>query len=328
MKKNILLICAFTLATVSCSGDYEDASSRHTYGENESVGLNTSVGTLCRQSIEFAAANLQTASISLTEYASVFKSEFGMSVDEVIAAVGDESIKFRPIYTSSGLWLAEPFNNQTGWYFNLAGKVCTQENSRLSVCLNTKDKALDVIPSAGLPLGSQGEVNVGFAKRSTEYGTYEKYVRFQIPVSVVDKSVILGTLPMAEGDYAGYEFFFKDNYDEQFLACMGMTAQETLNGLENGTVGFAITDADGNNKPGDYTADSSDGYYGYWLDAKCNICAWGDGAAVYTDAELNECAIYFGRYPGFDGPDMTVYSKLYLLSNPEKCIRFIFTLQF
>ena len=329
MNKNILLVCALAIAAVSCSDDYDDATSKHVYSENDNVSLNTSVGVWQSQTIEFAANNLSTCSINLYDYAADFKSQFGMTVDDVIKAVGDGSIKFRPIYTSSGQWVAEPYNNGIGWAFNLAGKVCDSKAGKVSVSLNQKNKTLDVVPAAGLSAGTAGEVNVGFAQRSNAYGTYDKYVRIQLPFTVTDKSVIMGTLPMAEGDYAGYEFFFQDNYDDQFMACMGMDAQTALNGLADGTVGFAVTDANGKAIESDYTADAGDGYYGYWFNSDAQICNWGDaGCAVYCDAELGERAIYFGRYPGYSGADMTIYTKLYLLADPEKCIRFIFTLQF
>ena len=335
MKKITIYMTAlaFACGMAACSGDYEDASSRHSYGVNDNVYLNTSAGIWETQSLEFPIAQItEVKSISLADYAEDFKSELGMGVDEVISAVQSGDIDFKVISSSRGQWLADAMNNGLGWYLNASNRPCEQKDYTSAIVLNAGKKSLDMTVNPSLSAGTEFTVNVGFAKRDNAYGTYDNYVRFEIPVAVTDPNLVLATCDLEEGDYYGYEFFFENNYDEQFLSCMGMTAQEALNGLEDGSVRYYITDTEGNNVDAEYTADAGDGYYGYWLNGSGKICNWGDSdCAIYTDAELNECAIYFGRYPDYASKtdfSMKICVKLQSTSDASKFVRFIFTCNF
>jgi len=332
MKKNILLACALALVAgfTSCSGDFEDASSKHVYSETDEVPLNTAAGAWEVIDMEFPTTQLTTVqSISLNDYASDIQKQLGVSASEVINAVNSGALKFKVISASRGNWSTSPYTYNTGWYFNTSNKACEAAEGVATVVLNSAKNTIDIALTEGIAAGSTFDINVGIGKPDAQYGTFDKYVRFESKISVTDPTVILATFDMAEGDYAGYEFFFENNYDNQFKACLGMTAQEALNGLESGTVGFYITDADGNITGRDYTADAGDGYYGYWLDWNAQNYGWKSGASVYVDAELNERALYFGRFPeaaSHQGKTLKVYLKMALKSDESKYIRFIISL--
>ena len=332
MKKNIFFACALALAAAftSCSGDYKDATSKHVYSETDEVPLLTTVGDWEVINMEFPTTQLTTVqSINLNDYADDFKEQFNMTPAEVVSAINSSALKFKVISSSRGNWSTSAYTYNTGWYINESNKACAQNEALATVALNSQKNTIDIALVEGVAAGTSLDINVGIAKRDAEYGSYDKYVRFESKISVTDPTVIMATFDMAEGDYAGYEFFFEDNYDSQFQACLGLTAQEALNGLETGTVGFYITDAAGTITGDAYTADSGDGYYGYWLDWNAQNYGWQTGASIYVDAELSERALYFGRFPdeaSYSGKELKVYLKMALTSNLDKYIRFIITL--
>lgn len=99
MKKNILSIfcCLSLLALASCSDDYNDASTKHVYGENEDPYLKVDEDAQITQTATFkiniASSTTQTV-VNLEGYAEQFEAQLGMSVDGVLSGLEDGSVVF------------------------------------------------------------------------------------------------------------------------------------------------------------------------------------------------------------------------------------------
>lgn len=318
---------AMTLGFAACSDDFDDASSPHSYGADEPVFINTNAGFKENISMEVPVTQLGEAKqINLGDYQHLFNDIFGMNVQQAIAAVKAGTLSFKAISASKGQWLPTPFNYGMGWKFDASNRPC-ETGEVATVAINEAKQTIDLIVSKSAPAGTELAINVGFAKRNPSLGTYDDYLRFEITTAITDPTIVMASFSLVQGDYAGYEFFFENNYDKQFLACLGLTAQEALNGLEDGSVKFALTDANGKPQLSDYTADAGDGYYGYWFNNDVKVCNWGaPGCLCFANAELNERAIFVGRYPGLDsGITFKLYLKMWLAADENKYIRFIFT---
>lgn len=99
MKQNILSIfCCLSLLTLaSCSDDYNDASTKHVYGENEDPYLRVDEDAQITQTATFkiniASSTTQTV-VKLEDYAEQFETQLGMSVDGVLSGLEDGSVVF------------------------------------------------------------------------------------------------------------------------------------------------------------------------------------------------------------------------------------------
>lgn len=86
MKKNILLAfcCCSLLAFTACSDDYNDATSKHVYGENENpyLKIDTEAQISATGALEVNGEHSYT--VKLSDYAAKFEEKMGMSVDAVI----------------------------------------------------------------------------------------------------------------------------------------------------------------------------------------------------------------------------------------------------
>lgn len=325
MKKYIFLACALALATgfTSCSTDPEDATSKHIYSDSENVYLNTSAGVWETEDIEFNVGSTDVYSIDLTKYNRDFKDQFGVNAAEAVKAVQEGTLDMYIIRASKMQWYKSDKNYNTGWYVNTSNISCDENEAVAKIWLDgTK---LNIQLAEGVPVGTALDLNIGFGKKS-EYGTYEKYVRIESNVTVSDLTVIMAStsINIMADDYAYWELFFANDYDEQFKACLGMTAQEALDGIEAGTVGFYITDENGKYDTNQtYTANDEAGYHGYWLNADAKICNWADGSIIAAISEMGERAIWYSVYPGISPRTIKVYCIFVLKSDPSKYIRVI-----
>lgn len=325
MKKYIFLACALALATgfTSCSTDPADATSKHVYADNENVSLNTSAGVWRTENKEFNVGSKEVFSIDLSMYDADFKSQLGVSAAEAVKAVEAGTLDMYIIRASKMQWYKTDKNYKTGWYINTSNISCDEKDAVAKMWVEGTNLNIQLADNA--PLGTSLDLNVGFGKKS-EYGTYEKYVRIGSNVTVSDMSVILAStsIGIMADDYAYWELFFEENYDDQFMSCLGMTAQQALDGVEAGTVGFYITDADGKYDSNQtYTANDEAGYHGYWLNADAKICNWGDGSVIAAIAEMGERAIWFSVYPGTAPRTIKINCIFVLKSDPSKTIRVI-----
>lgn len=106
MKRNIIYILAISLsfALSACSDSYEDATSKHVYGENESPYLRIDQEATITTNIEFAVERLESYIVNLEDYSELFQEKMGMSVDQVISGLSNGSVVFYNINTTRNHW--------------------------------------------------------------------------------------------------------------------------------------------------------------------------------------------------------------------------------
>lgn len=189
MKKNILLAfcCCSLLAFTACSDDYNDATSKHVYGENENpyLKIDTEAQISATGALEVNGEHSYT--VKLSDYAAKFEEKMGMSVDAVIDGLSTGETVFYPINTTRNQWLKTPYNkDDAGWYFNSANQPCAQDDAacRASVVLDKTNKELVFeLSEGGITAGTVLALEVGFAKNGPDY---DDYVRFTLNASVTD----------------------------------------------------------------------------------------------------------------------------------------------
>lgn len=266
----------------ACSDDYNDATSKHVYGENENPYLR--IDTECQASV---AVNLEvngdhSLNINLSDYADLFADKIGMSLDEVIAGLDNGTTVFYPINTTNNQWLKTEYNkDNAGWYFNSANQPCSadDENCKAYVTLDKAAKALNVgLSEGGIAAGTVLALEVGFAKNGPDY---DDYVRFTLNVSVTDPTVAVLSLTFADG--AANTVNLAD-YQENIEAVFDMPYADFISSIaDNDGIKFSLFDVTtgavkdmGEN----YTANAP----GYWMNTSGDYINWGvDGFAVYVE---------------------------------------------
>ena len=130
MKKNILyvLLGGLLLSLAACSENWEDATSKHVYGENENPYLRADAEATVTKKIQFGAG--QTQIINLSDYAELFQVKLGMTLDEAIAGI---SLEWRelPRRKASRIVIERPANfsdsalwpEQFDWLMNTTLKL-------------------------------------------------------------------------------------------------------------------------------------------------------------------------------------------------------------
>lgn len=327
MKKNILLACAImgTLVFSSCSTDPEDATSIHTYSPTENRPLDMSCGVKRQAlSLEISEGDKNTYSIDLTKYENDFKDQLGMTVDQAIQKISTGEIAFKAINTTNNYWNGKPCNyNGTGWYFNASNRVDEQDNAYAIVNLDKEAKKLDVSLTDKAKEGAL-TLNVGFAK---EENKYTKYVRFEIPITILGPSIVKLTLPMSKNDYEGYDIILAD-HNETFKTVLGLTSDEVIQGVCDGKVLFGVVGNDGNEYYGSYTADYNESeVYGYWMNMDSQRASWGDNSLAFADLWVADKDLYIGRYPGIAEGTYRINVQFTLASDRSKFVRFLLDLQ-
>lgn len=284
MRKNIFYIscCLMLMFFSACSDDYNDATSKHVYGENENPYLR--IDTECQASV---AVNLEvngdhSLNINLSDYADLFADKIGMSLDEVIAGLDNGTTVFYPINTTNNQWLKTEYNkDNAGWYFNSANQPCSadDENCKAYVTLDKAAKALNVgLSEGGIAAGTVLALEVGFAKNGPDY---DDYVRFTLNVSVTDPTVAVLSLTFADG--AANTVNLAD-YQENIEAVFDMPYADFISSIaDNDGIKFSLFDVTtgavkdmGEN----YTANAP----GYWMNTSGDYINWGvDGFAAYVE---------------------------------------------
>src|SRR5690554_4735237 len=151
MKINLIYILAFSFlfAISSCSDSYEDATSKHIYGESESPYLRIDQKATVATQIKFSVERLESYTVNLEDYSELFQEKMGMGVDEVLKGLNDGSVVFYNINTTRNHWnKAEKTKGNTGWYYNTAGGVVEESSDKKTASLeiDTANKALIVNP--------------------------------------------------------------------------------------------------------------------------------------------------------------------------------------
>ena len=284
MKKNILLAfcCCSLLAFTACSDDYNDATSKHVYGENENpyLKIDTEAQISATGALEVNGEHSYT--VKLSDYAAKFEEKMGMSVDAVIDGLSTGETVFYPINTTRNQWLKTPYNkDDAGWYFNSANQPCVQDDEacKASVVLDKTNKELVFeLTEGGITAGTVLALEVGFAKNGPDY---DNYVRFTLNASVTDPTVAVLSLTFAEG--AAHTVNLSD-YQENIEAVFDMPYADFVSAIaENDGIKFSlfdITTGAVKDMGEHYTANAP----GYWMNAAGDYINWGvDGFASYIE---------------------------------------------
>ena len=275
MKKNILLAfcCCSLLAFTACSDDYNDATSKHVYGENENpyLKIDTEAQISATGALEVNGEHSYT--VKLSDYAAKFEEKMGMSVDAVIDGLSTGETVFYPINTTRNQWLKTPYNkDDAGWYFNSANQPCAQDDEacKASVVLDKTNKELVFeLTEGGITAGTVLALEVGFAKNGPDY---DNYVRFTLNASVTDPTVAVATVELPNTDYTADDILLT-SIEENIAAVFEMTLEEFITAFDEGTVKFYAAD------PTTGVWDTESAYTGeapagYWFDEAGKVCAY------------------------------------------------------
>lgn len=274
MKKNILLAfcCCSLLAFTACSDDYNDATSKHVYGENENpyLKIDTEAQISATGALEVNGEHSYT--VKLSDYAAKFEEKMGMSVDAVIDGLSTGETVFYPINTTRNQWLKTPYNkDDAGWYFNSANQPCAQDDAacRASVVLDKTNKELVFeLSEGGITAGTVLALEVGFAKNGPDY---DDYVRFTLNASVTDPTVAVATVALPNTNYTSDDILLT-SIEENIAAVFEMTLDEFITAFDEGTIKFYAAD------PTTGVWDTESAYTGeapagYWFDEAGKVCA-------------------------------------------------------
>lgn len=275
MKKNILLAfcCCSLLAFTACSDDYNDATSKHVYGENENpyLKIDTEAQISATGALEVNGEHSYT--VKLSDYAAKFEEKMGMSVDAVIDGLSTGETVFYPINTTRNQWLKTAYNkNDAGWYFNSANQPCAQDDAacKASVVLDKTNKELVFeLTEGGITAGTVLALEVGFAKNGPDY---DNYVRFTLNASVTDPTVAVATVALPNTNYTSDDILLT-SIEENIAAVFDMTLEEFITAFDEGTIKFYAAD------PTTGVWDTESAYTGeqpagYWFDEAGKVCAY------------------------------------------------------
>lgn len=321
MKKKILYIAmsCMTLSLISCSDDYEDASTKHVYDVDEAPYLRTDPDANITLSAEFRKGHVTPIVVNLMDYVETIQTKLGMTVDQMIAGVGSGKVVFRNINTARGIWDKTSTTKGTnGWYYTAKGLISNADNQAGAIELDAANKALIVsVPDtskAGVTFG----INVGFAVDNGR--DYDQYVRFSIQALVTDPGLIMPSFTIPDGDYSAFEVMFAD-YEQAIQTCMGMTVAEFNEAVQapDGDIAMYMVDTAGKwITDKDYTANGM----GYWCDGEGTPRGWGDGCVYFV--ETHDGSVGVGRYPGIaSGTQKVVHFVYASKSDSNKFVEFI-----
>lgn len=261
------------LAFTACSDDYNDATSKHVYGENENpyLKIDTEAQISATGALEVNGEHSYT--VKLSDYAAKFEEKMGMSVDAVIDGLSTGETVFYPINTTRNQWLKTPYNkDDAGWYFNSANQPCAQDDAacRASVVLDKTNKELVFeLSEGGITAGTVLALEVGFAKNGPDY---DDYVRFTLNASVTDTTVAVATVALPNTNYTSDDILLT-SIEENIAAVFEMTLDEFITAFDEGTIKFYAAD------PTTGVWDTESAYTGeapagYWFDEAGKVCAY------------------------------------------------------
>ena len=293
MKKNIfyVLMGGLLLSLAACSENWEDATSKHVYGENENPYLRSDAEATVTKKIQFGAG--QTKTIYLSNYAELFQKELGMTVDEAIAGVASGKVMFHSINAARNAWdKTAPNKGATGWYFDSMGNVSSQANANFTVELNTADKTLVVNALESVMVGSAVSINVGFAINGTDY---DQYVRILSEIAIVDVPIEV-SISIPDGEYSAASIDFND-YADAIQERFAMTVTEFCDALDGDGKGnihmYSVNIGSLKwDEESSYTANAP----GYWMKKDGTVTNWGvSGYALFAECSVDDETLNIGR---------------------------------
>lgn len=321
MKKNILYIAlsALVFGFTSCSDDPNDACSKHVYSETETPYLRIDASASINVPVEFRKGHIAKQTINFKDYATIIQSKLGITVDDMMADLDNGKVVFYNINPSRAAWnKIAPTKGSTGWYYNTAGGVTTEADDVASVELDKTNKCLIVDAPKDEAAGISISVNVGFAVNNGK--DYDQYVRFVLPISVSDPSLIMPTITIPTGNYSLTEIKFSD-YQKAIESCMGMTVSEFNKAVQSsdGDIAMYMVDGSGNwDKTSKYTANG----IGFWCTADGKVHAYGKECAYFI--ETHDGSVGIGRYENIpSGTQYKIHFVYASKSNPDKYVEFV-----
>ncbi|RNC64112.1 DUF4859 domain-containing protein [Proteiniphilum sp. X52] len=299
MRRILIYIFAISLSFnfLTCSDHYEEATSKHVYGEDENPYLRVDQEATITTNIEFAVERLEPYVVSLDDHNELFQEKMGMTVEQVISGLNNGSVVFYNINTTRNHWnKSGKTKGNTGWYYNTAGGVTTESDNAktASLDIDTNNKTLIVTPIENVAVGTSVAFNVGFAVNGDDY---DDYVRFSFQVSYTDPTIVMLNITIPAGDYASYGIDL-NNYAETIALCMEMTVEEFLANMDTngGKIRmYAVNPQSGEwDETSSYTANAP----GYWMNNSGAVCNWGDtGFTVFAELNTDDQLLYIGRAP-------------------------------
>lgn len=323
MKKNILiaLCCCSLLAFTACSDDYNDATSKHVYGENENPYMKINASAQVGTSVGLEVNGEHSYTLSLGGYASKFDEQMGMSLDAVISGLDTKGTVFYPINTTRNQWAKTAYTTDgIGWAFNSAGQPCKVDDadSKATVTLDKNTKTLKVsLTEGGIKAGTTLTINVGFAVNGPDY---DKYVRFTFNIGVTDPTVAVISQNIGSDELS----IPIVDYEENIANVFDMTVEDFISTTTAAKqIKFCLADSqtgewlDMGEK---YTANN-----GYWMNASGASTSWGTtGYAVYAEYRTDEGVIALGRNTDIAKGTTGKLSVGFVdVNDHTKCLRFI-----
>lgn len=328
MKKNILLAlcCCSLLAFTACSDDYNDATSKHVYGENENPYLKIDSEAQVSVPADLEVQGAHAYAVNLSDYAAKFEEKLGMSVDAVINGLETGETVFYPINLTRNQWLKTAYNkDNAGWYFNSANQPCSADDEacKASVVLDKAAKQLKVeLTEGGIAAGTVLALEVGFAKNGPDY---DNYLRFTLNVSVTDPTVAVLSVTFS-ADTPVYTAALED-YKENIEAVFDMPYADFLAAIaENESIKFCLADpvtGEWADMGEHYTANAP----GYWMNASGSYINWGvDGFSAYIEYYSDDEACGIGYNAELPAGTTGKFNAGWVdMNNPSKYFRFVTT---
>lgn len=273
---------------VSCSDDYEEASSPHVYGETENPPLKGSDATnLVSASVRMkqAEAGTEVATVNLADYSGKMEELLGLTLEQVMAGMADGSVRFMPVNPNRRLWDKSPANaGNNAWALSAGGVVMadTAASAVMRLVPESREVKISLTQRA-----AAGIIPVTFGFVKTDDTAYPTNMRIQVLVNVVDASVCDVSVTVPQGDYASASFKFGEIAKNIAFAFGETDLRKFASGLDTGNPVYDVfvMTADGSLKggPGNYTANGA----GYWLNQDMGIVNWGkDGFALYIEPNI------------------------------------------
>lgn len=290
-------MCGAMVLATSCTEDYEDASSVHVYGPNECPPVLAGAYNSGSQNYEMNGGQADPSVLKIDDYAALFKDNFGVTVDELLAGLG-KTFEVRVINPNRMVWLKNESNagGEYSWWVSKTGNLCQADAENLygKLEFNKAERQFEFYlnPDAGGTVSMM----IGFVKDNGV--NYNQCVRFTMTVTAFDKSFIFTDLAIPAGDYEAGLIEIAD-LAEAIQFTFGETVDQFAASINNGKTIYMI-DHNANVPMWNATPTANSG--GYWCNAEGEVISWGAGCAYYIEPWIDDetCAIGIGRYPGYD----------------------------
>lgn len=302
MKKNLLyaaLLGCLMLGSQACNDDYVDATGEHFYGPTENPPLKMNPAATVTAAYDMFAGDTEATAFSITPYEKVIKEQLGMTIDELISAIGNGTVKVCPINPNRNVWDKTPANggNPYAWYVNNSGNVCEADakNKYATIEFDPATKEFKFVLNENA--GGTVPLSIGFALDGPNYNTH---VRFVFTITAFDKSFVVEDILIPAGDYSAYPLNFA-SIAENIQYAFGITPEEFNTAIDTetgGTLKLYMIDHDTKLFMWDGKSTANNG--GYWVDSSNQICTWGaTGFAYFIEPWTGEdMSFAIGRAPG------------------------------